>query len=205
MLFNVVLVSFFVSNLGVVECLFTISTSMVIGIVCASYLDSHWYATVNTAIIYLYHGLLSVRYVALYERIERQWHVFVQKCKRFIGENINKHFPWKMPKTMYLVRLRAGQHCLYSCQNILFRSVDYFDILFRGVNELSILFDGVHELSIIFHGVNELHITFPGVNKLNILFHGVNELHITFPGVNELNILFLASMSKIFFFQASVS
>ena len=27
-----------------------ISTSRVIGIVCASYLDSHWYATVNTAI-----------------------------------------------------------------------------------------------------------------------------------------------------------
>ena len=74
-----------------------ISTSRVIGIVCASYLDSHWYATVNTAIIYLYHGLLSVRYVALYDRIERQWHVFVQKYKRFIGENINKHFPWKMP------------------------------------------------------------------------------------------------------------
>ena len=112
---------------------------------------------------------------------------------------------FRFSKTMYLVRLRAGQHCLYSCQNILFRSVDYFDILFRGVNELSILFDGVNELSIIFHGVNELHITFPGVNKLNILFHGVNELHITFPGVNELNILFLASMSKIFFFQASVS
>ena len=92
---------------------------------------------------------------------------------------------FRFSKTMYLVRLRAGQHCLYSCQNILFRSVDYFDILFRGVNELSILFDGVNELSII--------------------FHGVNELHITFPGVNELNILFLASMSKIFFFQASVS
>ena len=44
-----------------------------------------------------YHGLLSVRYVALYDRIETQWHVFVKKCKRFIGENINKHFPWKMP------------------------------------------------------------------------------------------------------------
>ena len=73
-----------------------ISTSRVIGIVCASYLDSHWYATVNTAIIYSYHGLLSVRYVALYDRIERQWHVFVQKCKRFIEENISKHFPWKM-------------------------------------------------------------------------------------------------------------
>ena len=70
---------------------------MVIGIVCASYLDSHWYVTVNTAIIYLNHGLLSVRYVALYDRIEMQWYVFVQKCKRFIGENINKHFPWKMP------------------------------------------------------------------------------------------------------------
>ena len=163
-----------------------ISTSRVIGIVCASYLDSLWYATVNTAIIYSYHGLLSVRYVALYDRIERQWHVFVQKCKRF-----DKHFPWKMPgrcpgtsflKKMYHVRLRVGQHCLYSCQNILFRSVDYFDISFRGVNELSILFDGVNELSIIFDGIN----------KLNILFHGVNELHISFPSVNELNILFLA-------------
>ena len=54
-------------------------------------------AMVNTAIIYLFHGLLSVRYVALYDRIERKCHVFVQKCKRFIGENINKHFPWKMP------------------------------------------------------------------------------------------------------------
>ena len=54
-------------------------------------------ATVNTAIIYLFHGLLSVRYVVLYDRIERKWHVFVQKCKRFIGENINKHFPRKMP------------------------------------------------------------------------------------------------------------
>ena len=143
MLFNIVLARLFLSNLGVVECLFTISTSRVIGIVCASYLDSHWYATVNTAIIYLYHGLLSVRYVALYDRIERQWHVFVQKRKRFIAENTNKHFAWKMPgyvqalsfsKTMYRVRLRVGQHCLYSCQNIIFRSVDYFDILFRGVN-----------------------------------------------------------------------
>ena len=45
----------------------------------------------------------------------------------------------RFSKTMYGVRLRVGQHCLYSCQNILFRSVDYFDILFRGVNELSIL------------------------------------------------------------------
>ena len=149
---------------------------------------------VNTAIIYLYHGLLSVRYVALYDRIERQWHVFVQKCKRFIGDNINKHFPWKMPgrcldtlffKKMYHVRLRVGQHCLYSCQNILFRSIDYFDILFCGVNELSILFDGI--------------------NKVNILFHGVNELDITFPSLNELNILFPASMSKIFYFQVSMS
>ena len=97
-------------------------------------------------------------------------------------------------KTMYLVRLRVGQYCLYSRQNILFRSVDYFDILFRGVNELSILFDGVSELSI----------TFDAVNKLNILFHRINELHITLPGVNELNILFLASMSKIFYFKASI-
>ena len=159
----------------------------------------------NTAIIYLYHGLLSVRYVALYDRIERQRHVFVQKRKWFIAENINKHFPRKMPghvqalrfsNTMYRVRLMVGQHCLYSFQDILFRSVDYFDILFRGVNELSILFDGVNELSIIFDAVN----------KLNILFHGVNEfIHITFPGVNELNILLLASISKIFYFQASMS
>ena len=94
--------------------------------------------------------------------------------------------------TMYHVRLRVGQHCLYSCQNILFRSVDYFDILFRGVNELSILFDSVNESSIIFDAVNKL-------------IHGVSELHITFPGANELNILFLASMSKIFYFQASMS
>ena len=101
----------------------------------------------------------------------------------------------RFSKTMYRVRLRVGQHCLYSCRNILFRSVDYFDILFRGVNELSIISDGVSELSIIFDAVN----------KLNILFHGVNELHITFPRVNELNILFLASMSKIFYFQASMS
>ena len=57
------------------------------------------YATVNTAIIYLYHdhGLLSVRYVALYDRIEMKWHVFVQNSNRLIGEKINKHFPWKMP------------------------------------------------------------------------------------------------------------
>ena len=157
-----------------------------------------------TAITYLYHGLLSVRYVALYDRIERQWHVFVQKCKRFIGENINKHFPWKIPgrcpgtsffKTMYRVRLRVGQHCLYSCQNILFHSVDYFDIIFCGVNELSILFDGDNELSIIFDAVN----------KLNTLFHGLIELDITYPGVNELNIVFLASMREIFYFQASMS
>ena len=97
----------------------------------------------------------------------------------------------RFSKTMYHVRLRVGQDCLYSCQNILFRSVDYFDILFRGVNELSILFDGVNELSV----------TFDAVNKL---IHSVNELHITFPGVNELNILFLASMSKMFYFQASM-
>ena len=42
-----------------------ISTCRVIGIVCASYLDSHWYATVNTAILYLYHGLLSVQLCCL--------------------------------------------------------------------------------------------------------------------------------------------
>ena len=101
----------------------------------------------------------------------------------------------RFSKTMYRVRLRIGQHCFYSCQNILFRSVDIFDILFRGVNELSILFDGVYELSIMFDAVD----------NLNILFHGVNELHITFPGDNELNILFLGSMSKIFYFQASIS
>ena len=98
----------------------------------------------------------------------------------------------RFSKTMYRVRLRVGQRCLYSCQNILFRSVDYFDILFSGVNELSILFDGVNELSIIFDTVNNL-------------IHGVNELHITFPSVNDLNILVLASMSKIFYFQASMS
>ena len=69
----------------------------------------------------------------------------------------------RFSKTMYHVWLRVGQHCLYSCQYILFRSVDYFDILFRGVNELSILFDGVNELSIIFDAVNKL-------------IHGVNEL-----------------------------
>ena len=148
---------------------------------------------------------LSVRYVTFYDRIERQWHVFVLKYKRFIGEKTSINtFPEKcqdhvkalrLSKTMYLVRLRVGEHCLYSCQDILFRSVDYFHISFRGVNELSILFDGVNELSIIFDAVN----------KLNILFHGVNDLHITFPGVNELNILFLASMSKIFYFQASMS
>ena len=64
-----------------------------------SYLNNLYIcATVNTAIIYLYHGLLSVRYVALYDRIERKWYIFLQKCKRFIGENINKHFPWKMPE-----------------------------------------------------------------------------------------------------------
>ena len=51
----------------------------------------------------------------------------------------------RFSKTMYRVRLRVGQHCLHSCRNILFRSVDYFDILFRGVNELSILSDGVSE------------------------------------------------------------
>ena len=101
----------------------------------------------------------------------------------------------RFSKTMYSVRLRAGQHCLYSGQNILFRSIDYFDILFRGVNELSVLYGGVNELSIIFDAVN----------KLNILSHGVNELHITFSGVNELNILFLASLSKKFYFQASMS
>ena len=101
----------------------------------------------------------------------------------------------RFSKTMYRVLLRVGQHCLYSCQIILFRSVDYFDILFCGVNELSILFDGVNELSIIFDAVN----------KLNILFHCVNELHITFPGVNDLNIIFLASMSKIFYLQESMS
>ena len=72
MLYNIVLANFFLSNPGVVECLFTISTSRVIVIICASYLDSHWFATVKTAIIYLYHGLLSVRYVALYDRIEMQ-------------------------------------------------------------------------------------------------------------------------------------
>ena len=98
----------------------------------------------------------------------------------------------RFSKTMYHVRLRVGQHSLYSCQNFLFRSVDYFDILFRGVNELNILFDGVNELSIIFDAVNKL-------------IHGVSELHITFPGVNELDILFLTSMSKIFYFQASMS
>ena len=123
---------FFLSNPGVVECLFTISTSRVIVIICASYLDSHWYATVKTAIIYLYHGLLSVRYVALYDRIERQWHVFVQKCKRFIGENINKHFPWKMPG-----------RCIYItayCQSIMLpyttelKGSDMY--LFRNVNGL---------------------------------------------------------------------
>ena len=144
MLFNIVLASFFISNLGVVECFFTISTSRVIDIVCTSYLDSHWYATVNTAIIYLYHGLLSVHYVALYDRIEMQWHVFVQKCKRLLEKTSINTFPGKyqddvqalrFSKTMYRVRLRVGQHCLYSCQNILFRSVDYFDILFRGLNE----------------------------------------------------------------------
>ena len=52
-----------------------ICTRRIIGIVCASYLDSHRYTMVNTAIINLYHGLLSVRYVALYDRIERQWHI----------------------------------------------------------------------------------------------------------------------------------
>ena len=76
----------------------------------------------------------------------------------------------RFSKTMYRVRLRVGQYCLYSCQNILFHSVDNFNILFCGVNELGILFDGVSELSI-----------FVAVNKLNILFHGVNELHITLP------------------------
>ena len=162
-----------------------------------SYLNNLYIcATVNTAIIYLFHGLLSVRYVALYDRIERKWRVFVQKCKRFIGENINKHFPWKVPgRCPGTSFFKNNVPCLYSCRNILFRSVDYFDILFRGVNELSILSDGVNELSIIFDAVN----------NLNILFHGVNELHITFPGVNELNILFLASMSKIFYFQVSMS
>ena len=98
----------------------------------------------------------------------------------------------RFSKTMCHVGLRVGQHCLYSCQNILFRSDDYFDNLFRGVNESSILFDGVNELSIIFDAVNKL-------------IHGAKELHITFPGVNELNILFLASMSTIFYFQASMS
>ena len=59
-----------------------------------SYLNNLYIYICNSEYsIYLYHGLLSVRYVASYDRIERQWHVFVQKCKRFIGENINKHFP----------------------------------------------------------------------------------------------------------------
>ena len=111
----------------------------------------------------------------------------------------------RFSKTMHRVRLRVGQHCLYSCQNILFRSVDYFDILFRGVNELSILFDGVNELSILFHGVNELHIfsrcqwvkySIPGINELNILFSGVNELNILFPGVSELNIVLQGVMKN---------
>ena len=43
----------------------------------------------------------------------------------------------RFSNTMYHVRLRVGQHFLYSCQNILFRSVDYFDILFRGFNFIS--------------------------------------------------------------------
>ena len=55
-----------------------------------SYLNNLYIcATVNTAITHLYHGILSVRYVALYDRIERKWHVFVQKCKRFIGNKAN--------------------------------------------------------------------------------------------------------------------
>ena len=121
----------------------------------------------------------------------------------------------RFSKTMYRVRLRVDQHCLYSCQNILFRSVDYFDILFRGVNELSILFDDVNELSIIFdavnkwnilfHGVNELHIfsrcqwvkySIPGVNEWNDLFSGVNELNILFSGVSELNIVLQGVMKN---------
>ena len=101
----------------------------------------------------------------------------------------------RFSKTMYRVRLRAGQHCLYSCKNILFCSVDYFNILFCGINELSILFDGV----------NELHITFPGVNKLDILFlasmskiffSSVNELNILFPGISELNIVLQGTMKN---------
>ena len=113
---------------------------------------------------------------------------FPEKCQ----DNVQA---LRFSKTMYRVRPRVGQHCLYSCQNILFRSIHYFDVLFCGVNELSILFDGVNELSTIFDAIN----------KLNILSHGVNELHVTFPGVNELNIIFLASMSKQFYFQASMS
>ena len=89
---------------------------------------------------YIFKSRLIVRYVALYDRIERQWHVFVQKCKRFIGENINKHFPWKMPGRCpgtsffknYVPCATEGQHCLYSCQNILFRIVDYFIFYFTA-------------------------------------------------------------------------
>ena len=90
---------------------------------------------------------------------------------------------FRFSKTMYRVRLRVGQHCLYSCQNILFRSVNYFDILFRGVNEMSILTGGVSEWSIIFEAVTKLNILFqrqwvkyciPGVNEYNILFSNVN-------------------------------
>ena len=107
--------------------------------------------------------------------------------KTFPGKYQDDVQALRFSKIMYRVRMRVGQRCLYSCQNILFRSVDYFDILFR-----------VSELSIIFNAVNKL-------NKLNILFHGVNELYITFPSVNEVNILFLVSMSKIYYFQASMS
>ena len=88
-------------------------------------------------------------------------------------------------KTMYRVRLRVCQHCLYSCQNILFRSVVYFDILFRGVNELSISFDGVNELSIIFDAVNKLNIPFDGVNELYIIFSRCQWVKYYIPGVNE--------------------
>ena len=66
----------------------------------------------------------------------------------YLFRNVNGLLENRSIKAMYRVRLRIGQHCLYSCQSILFRSVDYFDILFRGVNELSILSDGVNELSI---------------------------------------------------------
>ena len=115
----------------------------------------------NTAIIYLHHGLLSVRYVALYDRIESSGMYLFRNVNGLLQKISINTFPGKcqddvqalrFSKTMYHVRLRVGQH---SCQNILFRSVDYFDILFRGVNELSILFDVVNELSNIFDAVNE--------------------------------------------------